>query len=485
MFRGQATILERLSDLLGVAAGQARPDGQVSLGMTSCSGLCDQGPSGLVNGQPLSGLDRPRLLRIAELVANNVLLEQWPSRLLEVRPNIQHAGPLLDWNGDAGAALSVLASVGPDEVWARLDRSGLRGRGGAGFKAAAKWAFCRQAAGEHYVVCNADEGEPGTFKDRALLQTQLDLVLDGMTVCGLVVGARRGLIYLRGEYRFLEPAILATLARRRSAGLLGAGLLGRPDWTFEVDVHLGAGSYVCGEESALIESLEGKRGIPRVRPPFPVTAGYLGQPTVVNNVETFAAAAAIALHGDAWFRRWGTDQSSGTKLFTVSGDCHRPGVYEYPLGTSLREILEAAGAGQPQAVQVSGASGACAAPADFDRALSFEDLPCGGAIMVFGPDRDMLEVIRNHAAFFAHESCGHCTPCRVGTTLTVQLLDRVAAGQATARELRQLQRIASLMKAASHCGLGQTAPNSVLDGLAKFPAIFEPHLQPEVLACPH
>ena len=261
--------------------------------------------------------------------------------------------------------------------------SGLRGRGGAGFATGLKWEACRNAQGKaHYVVCNADEGEPGTFKDRVLLTSYADLVFEGMTLCALAVGAQQGFLYLRGEYRYLLDHLNAVLERRREKNMLGKNILGQAGFDFDIEIHLGAGAYICGEESALIESLEGKRGTPRNRPPFPVTHGYLDQPTVVNNVETFCCRAAIA-HRRGSLRAIGTAKSTGSKLISVSGDCARPGIYEYPFGVTVREMLEDCGAVNTQAVQVSGPSGICVGEKEFHRKLAFEDMPTAGAFMVF------------------------------------------------------------------------------------------------------
>jgi [NiFe] hydrogenase diaphorase moiety large subunit len=302
-------------------------------------------------------------------------------------------------------------------------------------------------------------------------------MFEGMTICAGVIGARRGFLYLRGEYRYLVPHLEAVLARRRAQGLLGESILGHDGFDFDIAIHLGAGAYICGEESALIESLEGKRGVTRKRPPFPVTSGYQGNPTVVNNVETFLAAARVVQWGGYWFRGEGTDKSAGSKILSVSGDVASPGIYEYPFGTPVHRVLADCGAANPQAVQISGAAGATLAPAEFDRIIAFEDLPTAGSFMVFDASRDMLDMVRNFAHFFAHESCGFCTPCRVGGALLRNLVEKVAAGQASEYDLAEMRHIGAVMKSASYCGLGATAPNHVLQTLEKFPAIFRRHLR--------
>ncbi len=326
--------------------------------------------------------------------------------------------------------------------------------------------------GNRYVICNADEGEPGTFKDRVLLTEYADMVFDGMTVCGHVVGSKKGILYLRQEYRYLLDHLESVLRRRRRDALLGKGILGTP-LDFDIEIHLGAGAYICGMESAMIKSIEGRRGIPRRRWPLPVHQGYLKRPTVVNNVETFALASIISARGGAWFANNGTAQSTGTKLFCVSGDCERPGIYEYPWGVSVREILRDSGSLPAQAVQVGGPSGVLIGPDEFDRAICFEDLSSVGTMMVFGPARDIFEVVKNFAGFFLHESCGLCTPCRVGTTLLANYVKKFDRGWGSPIDLEEMRGIARLMRTMSHCGLGQTANLHIEDSIRKFPAIWK------------
>ncbi|HNQ76109.1 MAG TPA: NAD(P)H-dependent oxidoreductase subunit E, partial [Pseudothauera hydrothermalis] len=414
--RGAPALMAALCGKLRVEPGKLSADGLVSVATTSCTGLCDQGPALLVNGRPLTRMDHARIDRIAELIRCKQPLDAWPAELFQVDDNIRRRDALLGLSLQPGEALAAAIARGRDGWLEQMHLAKLRGRGGAGFTTAVKWMACRDAAGaDKVVVCNADEGEPGTFKDRVLLASFADLVFEGMTLAAWAVGARQGLLYLRGEYRYLLDGLRATLARRRTAGLLGQGILGEAGFDFDIDIHLGAGAYVCGEETALLESLEGKRGTPRIRPPFPVTHGYLGRPTVVNNVETLAKTTLIALAGGTAFAATGTAQSTGTKLLSISGDCARPGVYEYPFGVSVQRVLEDCGASDVQAVQVGGASGVTLAGYEFHRRIAFEDVPTAGAFMVFDSSRDMFEVARNFVHFFAHESCGFCTPCRVGT----------------------------------------------------------------------
>lgn len=475
---GSQDLLQALCGKLWLEPGKVSEDGLVSVGTTSCTGLCDQGPALLVNGRPITRMSHQRVTEIAELIRAGTALADWPAAYFQIDDNVRRAGPLLEAGRMTGAALTAALERDAEGILADIERSGLRGRGGAGFPTARKWSACRAAPGAvRYVVCNADEGEPGTFKDRVLLTRQADLVFEGMTVAARAIGARHGFLYLRGEYRYLLEALEATLARRRAAGLLGTGILGQTGFDFDIAIHLGAGAYVCGEESALIESLEGKRGIPRNRPPFPVSHGYLGQPTVVNNVETFAAVALIVAQGADTWRALGTPQSTGSKLLSVSGDCARPGIYEVPFGITVREVLADCGASDTLAVQVGGPSGTCIAEAEFDRRLAFEDLATAGAFMVFDSQRDLFEVARNFVHFFAHESCGFCTPCRVGTSMQKELMDKIARGLGTRHDLEQLGQLDRVLQAASHCGLGHGACNPVLDTLKRFRPAYERRLK--------
>ena len=498
---GSELLLARLCELLWAERGRTSEDGLVSIDTTSCTGMCDQGPALLANGWAIPRLTRARIEQIVELVRSEQRVEQWPRELFTVDDNIRRKDILLGANLAPGEAIRAaltrgsgalreqasnerswretieIAPQGPRAVLEELKLSNLRGRGGAGFTTALKWEACAAApATPRYVVCNADEGEPGTFKDRVLLSSYADLVFDGMTVAAFAVGARHGFLYLRGEYRHLLAPLQASLDRRRREGLLGASICDWPGFDFDISIHLGAGAYVCGEESALIESLEGKRGVPRNRPPYPVTSGYLKQPTIVNNVETFCAAALIAVRGGQWYRSIGTTRSAGSKILSVSGDCARPGIYEYPFGTKVAQVLTDCGAESTQAVQISGASGICIDEAEFDRRIAFEDLPTAGAFMVFDETRDMFEVARNFVQFFAHESCGFCTPCRVGTTLVRKLMDKLAAGLGSPHDLAQIVDINRLLQSASHCGLGHTACNPVLDTMKRFRPAYEQHM---------
>jgi [NiFe] hydrogenase diaphorase moiety large subunit len=476
---GSEALMADLCERLRVKPGEMRADGRVSVAATSCTGLCDQGPALLINHHHvITRLDAQRVARIAELIEADTLASLWPAEWFHIDDNVRRADVLLGQPLANGEALAAALARGPAAMLAEMKLSNLRGRGGAGFTTGTKWALCREAPGtDRAVVCNADEGEPGTFKDRVLLSRHADLVFEGMTIAAAAIGARQGLVYLRGEYRFLLEPLRATLQRRRDAQLLGMSIQGHEGFDFDIDIHLGAGAYVCGEESSLIESLEGKRGTPRIRPPFPVQQGYLGRPTTVNNVETFCAAAHIAVQGGAWWAAIGTPKSTGTKIHSVSGDCERPGLYEYPFGTRIGRILEDCGARDTQAVQVGGPSGVCLSAFEFGRRIAFEDVPTAGAFMVFDRSRDMFEVARNFAHFFAHESCGFCTPCRVGTALVVKRMDKLAQGHGSRHDVDVLYELDKLMHGATHCGLGATACNPLRDTIAKFRPAYERHLK--------
>lgn len=494
--RGSHELAALLCEKLGLTLGETRRDGRVSVHRTSCTGMADQGPAALVNYRPLTRLDRNRIDLIADLITARVPLDEWPADFFRVESQIRRSDVIFRRPLEPGAAVRASLERGGKnlEAWEedlaptdarkhQLDRGGtetlkeiyrseLRGRGGAGFKAAVKWQSVREAGrGEHYVLCNADEGEPGTFKDRVLLTDYADMVFEGMTVCGHVVGARRGIMYVRQEYWYLRDHLEGILKRRRAQGLLGRNILGSA-LDFDIDLHFGAGAYICGMETAMIKSIEGRRGVPRRRWPLPVHQGYLKSPTVVNNVETFACAAAISARGGAWFAGLGTEQSTGTKLFCLSGDCERPGVYEYPMGVSVREVLRDCGAADAKAIQVGGPAGTLIGEGEFDRALCFEDLAGVGTLMVFGKSRDLFDAVTNFALFFQHESCGLCTPCRVGTTLLADYVKKFEKGCGSPVDIAEVAHISKLMKTMAHCGLGQSASNHLTDSLKKFPEIW-------------
>ena len=465
-----------LCEELELELGIPSPDGIATVSMASCTGLCECGPAAIVNGWAVRGVDVERAREMARLIKDGVPVDDWPLDWFLIDDALHGKGPLLENAMVPGAAVERAIQLGPYLTLAELQVAGLRGCGGAGFEVHTKWNLCRSTnRPQRYVLCNADEGEPGTFKDRALLNSYADLVLEGMTVCGVTIGATEGIIYLRHEYEFLRDRLQRRIERRRKANLLGRNLMGHHGIDFDIEIYMGAGSYVCGEETAQIESLEGKRGIPRVRPPFPVTNGYRAKPTVVNNVETFCYAAGILEHGPAFVAHEGG--KPGWKLLSISGDCERPGIYEVPLGTPVRNILEDCGAKDVQAIQVGGPGGTLISAEEIDRRISYDDLSTGGSFIVFDNTRDMLDVAVNFTHFFAHESCGFCTPCRVGTKLMMQLADKIAEGHGARLDIAQMRRINKLMTQASHCGLGQQAAEPVLSTYEKFPESFNRRME--------
>lgn len=378
-------------------------------------------------------------------------------------------------------ALRKALGAPPAEVIAAVKASGLVGRGGAAFPTGLKWQGAAEAPGEvKYVVCNGDEAEPGTFKDRVLLEEDPHRVLEGLVLAAHAIGARKGYVFLRGEYLKALGTFQAALAEARAAGYLGPDILGS-GFAFDVELRRGAGAYVCGEETALFEAIEGKRGLPRVKPPFPTTSGLFGCPTVINNVETLANIPLILDLGPETYRKLGTEKSSGPKLFCVSGDVVRPGLYEVPFGISIRHLLDLAGGlrGPLQATLFGGAAGAFATEQDLDVRLTFEDLraaglPLGsGVVMVFNETRDLRDVLLRLARFFAHESCGKCFPCQLGTQRQAEILERVAEGRSLPGDAERLHDVGWTLADASLCGLGQTAASAVLSAVKHWPSLFE------------
>jgi [NiFe] hydrogenase diaphorase moiety large subunit len=471
---GLAEVAAAFEKALGIPIGQLTPDGLVGLAYTSCTGMCDQGPAALIDGMVVTGLKPADVPAIVAALKRDKRKpgesEVFPNA--EVQLNLRQAGPVVLGPFENGTAIRNALNLTPDQVIEEINKSKLRGRGGAGFPTGMKWSFCRKAQGRHYLICNFDEGEPGTFKDRLLLTEAADLLFEGMTVGGYALGSEEGLLYLRAEYAYLKGRLEQVLARRRRHGLLGQNIAGREGFNFDIRIQLGAGAYVCGEESALIESLEGKRGAPRDRPPYPVQRGYKSEPTSVNNVETLCCAARILEKGAEWFARHGTRDSTGTKLLSVSGDCQRPGVYEVEYGITVDQLLELVGCEEAQAVQVGGPAGHCLAPQDYGRKISFEDIPTGGSVIVFGPERDLLKHVLDFTEFFVEESCGWCAPCRVGTLLLQRKLEKIMDGRGTASDLDELRQLGNTVKTMSRCGLGQTAANPILTTLQNFPDLY-------------
>lgn len=458
-------VARQLQNELGIKFGETTKDGIFSLRYTNCLGMCDQGPAMLVNDRLFAHVTPEKTQRIIEECRRDFIRSDFPSIVPSI---LRKTGTLLNTNITRGEGLKTALNEKSADVIEEIRKSSLKGRGGAGFPTASKWQLAADDNSDiKYVVCNADEGEPGTFKDRFLLYECTDLILDGMTIGAYAIGASQGFIYLRIEYRYMQGYLETALNKRRQQGLLGKNIAGKKGFDFDIQIRMGAGAYVCGEETALIESLEGERGEPRNRPPFPVDTGFFGRPTIVNNVETFASVSMILAKGAQWFAENGTDKSKGTKLYSISGDCEKPGIYEFAFGTTITELLKEVGAENAKAVQIGGASGLCIAREEFKRRLSFEDLSSGGSVIVFGPDHNMLRVARNFSEFFIEESCGQCAPCRIGNIKIREGITMLENGKCSSSYLKELVKLSDTMRLVSKCGLGQSSGNAfttIMDG---------------------
>ena len=392
---------------------------------------------------------------------------------------------------ERGAYLSAVRAITqkkPQQIIDEVTASGLRGRGGAGFPTGVKWNFCRKSEGEEkYLICNADEGDPGAFMDRALLEGDPHRVIEGMIVAAYAIGAGQGFIYVRAEYPIAVEHINIALEQARTLGLLGDDIAGT-GFGFDIEVRMGAGAFVCGEETALIASLEGRRGMPNSRPPFPAQSGYMGKPTTINNVETLANVPLIIRNGAGWYNQIGTEKSSGTKIFALAGKVKYTGLVEVPMGTALREIVYDIGGGllddEPfKAVQLGGPSGGCIPAEYLDCQIDYDSVQQLGAIMgsggliVMDENTCMVDIARYFLEFVQSESCGKCTPCRVGTKKMLEILRNICRGQAGLEDLDTLERLAEDIQKASLCGLGQTAPNPVLSTLKNFRDEYVQHIQ--------
>ncbi len=491
--QGADHLLEAACQKLGAAPGSTTLDGSYTVEHTTCLGLCEHAPAALLDDKSFSNLDHASLEDLLGGQAGHSQPGAAQPRPVRVYGDIailtarcQQGRPArIDEYRSSGGykALEKALRLSPAEVIAEVKAAGLVGRGGAAFPTAAKWEGAALAPGDQrFVVCNADESEPGTFKDRLLLENDPHALLEGLMIAGYAVGAHQGYIYLRGEYPEAFQALHVALAEARQAGLLGEHVLGYA-WSFDINLRRGAGAYICGEETALFGSIEGKRGCPRLKPPFPTTFGLFGKPTAINNVETLCNIPLILLQGAAAYRSLGTEKSPGPKLFCVSGDVARPGVYEVPFGVTLRQLLVdlaggVAGGRRLQAVLFGGAAGAFATPEQLDTPLAFETLkaaglPLGsGVVMAFDERRDLRDVLLRLGKFFAHESCGKCYPCQMGTQRQVEILKRVAQHKTLPGDASRLQDIGWTMSDASICGLGQTAASAVLSGLKLWPDLF-------------
>ena len=485
--KGFKRIKETFERETGAVFGSVDRTGTFGLFLTPCIGLSDQEPSALINFYPFTNLNAIRIKDIIHALNNGAT----PESICDApADNIRYTPPgdksIFFKKFNDGKAITNASIAGTDGVIEALKKTELAGRGGAYFPTWKKWKAAKeQTTTPKFVVCNADEGEPGTFKDRVLISTQATSMIEGMMICGYTIGAEYGIIYLRGEYRWLKPKLDEAIDDYRKKGLLGKDCGNIKGFNFDIRVQMGAGSYVCGEETALLESLEGKRGEPRTKWFFPVEKGYLQLPTVINNVETFCAAARILEMGAEQYMQMGIPGSPGTKLISVSGDCKLPGIYEIEWGMTVAELLELCEADDPYYIQVSGPSGECISIKEKYRRISMldllarKDIRCGGSFMIFSKQRDLVKVLLNFSEFFKSESCGICTPCRAGNFIIQRKLERLDNGLANKKDLEELKSWGTIMKNTSRCGLGKTATNSLIFSMEKFADYFRSKLDKE------
>lgn len=500
-------------------------DGQVEVRRTGCFGFCEQGPivvvhpgetfytqvkardaKAIVEGHILGGQRVERLLYRDP--ATGAIAESWHKMSFygkQQRVVLHNCGIIDPENIDHYVARGgyqslrkALTEMSPEQVIEVISKAGLRGRGGAGFPTGRKWFFARQSSGTpKYVICNADEGDPGAFMNRSLLEGDPHSVLEGLTLAGYAVGAEQGYIYVRAEYPLAVERLRKAIQASYERGTLGRNIFGS-DFGFDIEIRLGAGAFVCGEETALMQSIEGLRGMPWPRPPYPAQKGLWGQPTTINNVETLASATLIIRHGWEWYTGLGTHKSKGTKTFALTGKINNTGLVEVPMGTTLRELIFDIGGGirdgrQFKMVQTGGPSGGCIPASMLDTAVDYESLQAAGSIMGSGGMVVMDE--RNCAVDIAHyflsftraESCGKCPPCRVGNGRMLEILERIKAGEGTLEDLDRLEALAHIVQDGSLCGLGQTAPNPVLTTLRYFRDEYLAHITEHrcpAAACP-
>ena len=479
---GADDVLRDVCARLGISPDETTTDGECTVERSPCLGLCDYAPAALASARGEADVALPNAS-----VAG--LLGEWQGDYFKpaggsasalLKPSLASAPETLADYGDYKALRQAIAEMTPEAVIAQVEAAGLIGRGGAAFPTGLKWKFTRGAAGDiKYVVCNADESEPGTFKDRVLMEHRPHLLLEGIALAAYAVGTDKACIFIRGEYPKATAILNRAIHEAEAAGLLGGAIMGSA-FSLDIELRRGAGAYICGEETALFEAIEGKRGFPRMKPPYPTTFGLFGMPTAVNNVETLCAAPGIIERGADWFKGIGTEGSAGPKLVSVSGHVARAGVYEIEPGITLRHFLdEVCGGviGELQTVLMGGAAGTFLKPEDIDVRLTFEDLSevgstfGSGAIMVFNQTADLRNILKRLGRFFQHESCGKCFPCQLGTQRQVEILERMDAPQADDAE--RLLDIGLTMTEASICGLGHTAGIAVMSAIEKFPELFQ------------
>jgi NADH:ubiquinone oxidoreductase subunit F (NADH-binding)/(2Fe-2S) ferredoxin/NAD-dependent dihydropyrimidine dehydrogenase PreA subunit len=489
-------------------------DEEIMLVQTGCVGSCDLGPVIITYPEGVF-YQKVKAEDVAEIVEQHLLKGRVVERLLSRRANTGELLPTLEQIDffanqqkivlrncgaidptrieeyiavDGYQALAkVLTSMAPEQVIEEVKTSGLRGRGGAGFPAGLKWQFVRAASGTpKYVLCNADEGDPGAFMDRSVLEGDPHSIIEAMAIAGYAVGANEGFVYVRAEYPLAVSRLTAAIEQAREYGLLGQSILGS-DFDFDLDIRIGAGAFVCGEETALMASVEGRRGEPRPRPPFPAQRGLWNQPTLLNNVETYANIAPIILQGGQWFAGFGTEKSKGTKVFALAGAVNNTGLVEVPMGTTLRTIIFDIGGGVRnqrafKAAQIGGPSGGCIPASALDTPVDYESLRDLGAIVgsggliVMDEDNCMVDLARFFLHFVQEESCGKCTPCRIGTKRMLEVLVRITQGEGRPSDIELLEGMGRSISDASLCGLGQTAPNPVLSTLSHFREEYEEHI---------
>ena len=474
---GADDVLHGLCSRLGISHDESTPDGEYTVEHSPCLGMCDYAPAALVSerGEADIALANVSVDSLLNGSSGDYFTPAGDEDSVLLDAALTSAPQTLADYGDYAALRKAINDMSPDEVIETVEASGLIGRGGAAFPTGLKWKFTRGSAGEiKYVVCNADESEPGTFKDRVLMEHRPHLLLEGIALAAYAVGTAKAYIFVRGEYPKATAIMRDAIGAAEAAGILGDGLL-----PLNIEIRRGAGAYICGEETALFEAIEGKRGFPRMKPPYPTTFGLFGKPTAVNNVETLCAIPGIINEGADWFKQFGTDESTGKKLVSVSGHVAKPGVYEIEPGITLRNFLEEycdGVVGEIKAVLMGGAAGTFLLPDEIDVPLTFEDLRAAGstfgsgAIMVFNQSTDLSDLLRRLGRFFQHESCGKCFPCQLGTQRQVEILERLDSPKSGDRE--RLRDIGVTMTEASICGLGHTAAVAVLSAMEKFPALF-------------
>lgn len=492
-------VKEAFEEELGIKIGNVTKDNLFGFFKTSCLGLSDQESSALINFHAFTNLTPIKVKKIVSKLRQGHSVESlsnYPKDNIQYKP--KETKTVFFKAYTPGIALKKIKDFKPDEIIDLVKESKLSGRGGAFFPTGVKWQFCKNnQADQKYIICNADEGEPGTFKDRVLMNKYPGLVLEGMATAGYAVGATEGFIYLRAEYLYLKNKLEETINEFNEKGFLGKDILGIKGFDFKVTIYMGAGAYVCGEETALIASMEGKRGEPTTKEYFPVERGYLGKPTIVNNVETLCAVPRIMEMGLAKYLKIGTKATPGTKLLSVSGDCDKPGVYEIEWGMKLKKFLDLIEAKDPHYILFNGFAGEFLSEVDFDREISGENLLAehiqfsfkdpieysrkmsgvglrsGGSFMVFNSERDLLSILKNITKFFVAESCGICVPCRTGNFLLNKKINKIMLCHADKEDLDEIKDWSTIIKQSSRCGLGKTSTNCLLTAMLKFPGEFQ------------